>query len=75
LKGVERDERRKVHCCFIITMVIVNDFKVQIVSAEDKVPFKEHKKGLKTYVEVEPDAEYILHVTSTRRLDRHCLQK
>eukprot|EP00536_Pseudo-nitzschia_multiseries_P010060 jgi/Psemu1/306981/fgenesh1_kg.295_\ len=44
-------------------MVVVNDFEVQLVSAEDKkTPFKEHQKGLNTYVEVEPDAEYFISV-------------
>jgi len=47
-------------------MVIVNDFEFQIVSAEDKIPFKEHKKGLNTYVEVEPDAEYFVSVRRVR---------
>ena len=43
-------------------MVIENGFEFQIVSAHDKTPFKEHKKGLKTYVEVEPDAEYFISI-------------
>ena len=47
-------------------MVIVKNFKFQIVSTEDdnKTPFKEweSKTNLKTYVEVEPDAEYFLRV-------------
>jgi hypothetical protein len=47
-------------------MVVVNNFKFQIVSAEDdnKTPFKEwnSKTNRKTYVEVEPDAEYFLSV-------------
>ena len=47
-------------------MVVVNNFKFQIVSTEDdnKTPFKEweSKTNLKTYVEVEPDAEYFLSV-------------
>lgn len=41
-------------------MVVLNDFEFKIVSARDKTPCKEHKKGSKTYVEVEPDAEYFL---------------
>ena len=43
-------------------MVVFNDFEFQIVSARDKIPFKEHKKGYKTYVEIEPDAEFFLSV-------------
>ncbi|MGK3749121.1 MAG: hypothetical protein ACI8RD_001413 [Bacillariaceae sp.] len=45
-------------------MVVVNDFKFQLVSAEDdnKTPFKEWKSKTKTYVEVEPDAEYFLSI-------------
>jgi hypothetical protein len=43
-------------------MVIVNDFEFQLVSAKDKIPFKEYTKDGKTYVEVEPDAEYFLSV-------------
>ena len=47
-------------------MVVVDNFKFQIVSTEDdnKTPFKEweSKTNLETYVEVEPDAEYFLSV-------------
>ena len=51
----------------IEAMVIVNDFEFQIISAEDKTPFKEHKKGGNTFVEVEPDAEYYLSVRKVRK--------
>jgi len=44
-------------------MVIENNFEFKVVSAtETKTPFKEHQKGGKTYLEVEPDAEYYLSV-------------
>ena len=50
-------------------MVIVNDFEFQLVSAEDKTPFKEHGgEGGKTYVEVEPDVEYYLSIRKVRPL-------
>lgn len=48
-------------------MVVVNDFEFQLVSAEDKQPFQEHQKGGKTYVEVEPDAEYYLGIRKVRQ--------
>lgn len=54
-------------------MVIVNDFEIQIVTAEEKIPFKEHKNGLNTYVEVEPDAEYFLSVRKVRSSSTDCL--
>ena len=49
-------------------MVVFEDFEFQLVSAEDdaNTPFKEHEKNLKTYVEVEPDAEYFLSFRKLR---------
>ena len=47
-------------------MVIAHGFEFQIVSADEKLPFQEHRKGDKTYVEVEPDAEYFLRVRQTK---------
>jgi hypothetical protein len=50
-------------------MVVVEDFEFQLVSAADddaNTPFKEHEKNLKTYVEVEPDAEYFLSIRKVR---------
>jgi len=54
-------------------MVVENDFEFQLVSAEDddKTPFKEHRKGLNTYVEVEPDAEYFLSIRKVRASSSH----
>ena len=54
-------------------MVVINDFEFQIVTAEEKVPFKEHQNGLNTYVEVEPDAEYFLSVRKVRSSSTDCL--
>ena len=48
-------------------MVVIEDFEFSLVSAEDKQPFQEHQKGGKTYVEVEPDAEYYLGVRKVRQ--------
>ncbi|MGK3753201.1 MAG: hypothetical protein ACI8RD_005508 [Bacillariaceae sp.] len=49
-------------------MVVLKDFEFQLVSADDdaNTPFKEHEKNLKTYVEVEPDAEYFLSIRKVR---------
>ncbi len=47
-------------------MVLVNDIQLQVVSADEKIPFKEHRKGLDTFVEVEPGAEYFLSVQRVR---------
>ncbi|GKY92223.1 hypothetical protein MPSEU_000193500 [Mayamaea pseudoterrestris] len=47
-------------------MVIRSGFEVQLVHADSKLPFKEHEKDGKIYVEVEPDAEYFIAV---RRVD------
>ena len=43
-------------------MVQQGDFKVEIVEAESKVPFKEHHKDGKVYVEVEPEIEYFISI-------------
>jgi hypothetical protein len=64
------EEERRIRLVDVVfTMVIVNDFEFQIVTAEDKTPFKEHKKGPNTFVEVEPDAEYFLSVRQVRDFD------
>ena len=49
-------------------MVVTNHFEVQLVSAEDEnnTPFKEHRKGNTTYVEVEPGVEYFISITKVR---------
>ncbi|GKY92179.1 hypothetical protein MPSEU_000189200 [Mayamaea pseudoterrestris] len=47
-------------------MVIRSGFEVQLVHADSKLPFKEHEKDGKIYVEVEPDAEYFIAI---RRLN------
>jgi hypothetical protein len=41
-------------------MVQVECFKFELVDATTKIPFKEHTKEGKTYVEVEPGAEYFI---------------
>lgn len=41
-------------------MVQEGDFLFELVDAETKLPFKEHVKDDKVYVEVEPDAEYFI---------------
>jgi hypothetical protein len=41
-------------------MVQVECFKFELVDATTKIPFKEHTKDGRTYVEAEPDAEYFL---------------
>ena len=47
-------------------MVVRSGFEIQLVSADTKIPFKEHEKDGKVYVEAEPDAEYYI---SIRRVD------
>ena len=47
-------------------MVVRSGFEIQLVSADTKIPFKEHEKDGKVYVEAEPDAEYFIAV---RRAD------
>ncbi len=56
-------------------MVVVNDFEFKLVSAEDKTPFQEHQKDGKTYVEVEPDAEYFMSIRTVRppSVDLYCI--
>ena len=58
---------------------MVEDFDVQLVSADQKyndrnfsrssrrIPFQEHTRGTKTYVEVEPDEEYFISIDKIRR--------
>lgn len=46
-------------------MVQHGDFLIQLVEAESKAPFKEHYHEGKTFVEVEPDAEYFISITKT----------
>jgi len=44
-------------------MVIVGNFSVRIVNAEDKKPFQEHiGPGRKIFAEVEPDIEYLIEI-------------
>ena len=43
-------------------MVVRSGFEVQLVSADTKIPFKEHVKDGKIYVEAEPDAEYYIAI-------------
>jgi hypothetical protein len=45
-------------------MVKQGRFTVELVSADSKVKFQEHTKDGKTYVEVEPEAEYFIHVAA-----------
>ena len=47
-------------------MVVRSGFEVQLVDAKTKLPFKEHEKDGKIYVEAEPDAEYFIAI---RRID------
>jgi len=47
-------------------MVVSGDFKIGLVEANSKIPFKEHTKDNETYVEVEPEAEYFV---SFQRVD------
>jgi hypothetical protein len=50
------------------TMVIVNDMKVQLVSADNEnTKFQEHKKDWKTCVEAEPNAEYFIAIRRMKR--------
>jgi hypothetical protein len=46
-------------------MVQHGDFKIELVYADTKMPFKEHIKDGKIYVEVEPDVEYFISVQQT----------
>ena len=49
-------------------MVQQGDFKIEIVEAQSKIPFKEHHKDGKIFVEVEPEIEYYIStqkITST----------
>ena len=41
-------------------MVRQGDFEISIVLADTKIPFKEHTKDGKVYVEVEPDEDYFI---------------
>jgi hypothetical protein len=41
-------------------MVIEGGFRIELVDANSKIPYKEHTKDGKTYAEVEPDAEYFV---------------
>jgi hypothetical protein len=43
-------------------MVVKGDFKVELVNAKTKVPFREHTSRGKVYVEVEPGSEYFILV-------------
>jgi hypothetical protein len=46
-------------------MVQQGDIKIELVYADTKMPFKEHSKDGKIYVEVEPDVEYFISVQQT----------
>jgi hypothetical protein len=46
-------------------MVQHGDFKIELVYADTKMPFKEHIKDGKIYVEVEPDVEYFISIQQT----------
>jgi hypothetical protein len=46
-------------------MVQSEDFKIELVYADTKMPFKEHTKDGKIFVEVEPDAEYFIKMQPT----------
>ena len=61
---VEREKGCKVAYYRKLNMVVVDDFEFQLVSADGdaNTPFMEHENNLKTYVEVEPDAEDFLSV-------------
>ncbi len=41
-------------------MVVEGGFRVELVDANTKIPYKEHTKDGKTYVEGDPDAEYFV---------------
>jgi hypothetical protein len=43
-------------------MVQSEDFKIELVYADTKMPFKEHTKDGKIFVEVEPDVEYFISI-------------
>jgi hypothetical protein len=43
-------------------MVQRGNFKIELVYADTKIPFKEHTKDGKIYVEVEPDVEYFISI-------------
>jgi hypothetical protein len=46
-------------------MVQTEDFKIELVYADTKMPFKEHTKDGKIFVEVEPDVEYFISIQQT----------
>jgi hypothetical protein len=46
-------------------MVQRGDFKIELVYADTKLPFIEHTKDEKIYVEVEPDIEYFISIQQT----------
>jgi hypothetical protein len=46
-------------------MVQQGDFKIELVYADTKIPFKEHIKDGNVYVEVEPDVEYFISIKMT----------
>lgn len=50
-------------------MVRVGAFKVELVDATTKVPFKERTKDGRTYVEAEPDAEYFVSIQKDEKTD------
>lgn len=49
----------------IANIVQQGDFTIQLVEAHSKTPFMEHDHDGKTYVEVEPDAEYFVSTAKT----------
>jgi hypothetical protein len=50
-------------------MVVKGDFKIELVEAQTKVPYKEHTKDGKTYAEVEPNAEYFISIQRIRAVN------
>lgn len=56
-------------------MVKQGDFKVELVEATTKAPFKEHRHYGKTYVEVEPESEYFIALSKphAKALSEHLL--
>jgi hypothetical protein len=46
-------------------MVQLGNFKIELVYADTKMPFKEHTKDGKIYVEVEPDVDYFISIQQT----------
>jgi hypothetical protein len=56
-------------------MVIQAGFRVELVEAKTKKPYKEHtSKDGKVYVEAEPDAEYFVSVQKITKIsEKHCL--